>query len=48
MSTTTDAAILAYRADPTPKNMARLLAAQKADTEVFYVSQAAEFVRRTS
>ena len=42
-----DRAILAYRANPTPQNHARLMAAQAAHATIFYRAQADEYVTRT-
>lgn len=42
-----DLAIAAYRADPTPENHARLLAAQRAEATSFMRRQSNEFIERT-
>ena len=42
-----DAAIQAYRENPTPENHAKLLALQAAHTNTFYASQTADYIRRT-
>jgi hypothetical protein len=43
----TDHAVLAYRADPTPENYERLLAAQRGHAESFMRTQTIEFIHRT-
>jgi hypothetical protein len=42
-----DRAILAYRENPTEANRAAAMAAQRAHTNEFHRSQAAEFIQRT-
>lgn len=42
-----DAAIEAYRAEPTEARHAELMAAAEASTEGFYAEQTDEFIRRT-
>jgi hypothetical protein len=41
-----DAAILAYRADPSEENRARLMALQRAHVDHFYREMSAEYVSR--